>query len=116
MDDSLTMRQLVKLVLESVDFEVIEAEDGRDGLDKLGVHADTAMMISDVWMPRLDGIEMVEAVKRSPRHVRLPILILSAETQAELIERAKKAGVAGWMVKPLDPERLLTVVKRLTGT
>lgn len=114
-DDSRIVRQQVKMALGEAEFEVIEAQDGVEGLERLGQHRDAAMMICDVNMPRMNGLDMIEAVKRDPMNNKLPVVMLTTEGQADLIDRAKRAGAKGWIVKPFKPELLLAAVKKLTG-
>lgn len=115
-DDSKTIRQQVSFTLTKGGFGVVEAEDGKDGLAKLSANADVAMIISDVNMPNMNGLEMVEAIKLGGKHAKLPIVMLTTEGSADLIERAKAAGAKGWLVKPFKPDQLIAVVQKLTGT
>ena len=114
-DDSRTIRQQVSFTLSKGGFTVVEAEDGKDGIAKLGAHEDVAMIISDVNMPNMNGIEMVEAIKADGKHKALPIVMLTTEGSGELIERAKAAGAKGWIVKPFKPDQLIAAVNKLTG-
>lgn len=113
-DDSVTMRQQVKQALTPSGLEVIEAVDGQDGLDK--VHKDSAIdiMILDVNMPRMNGIEVAEALNKAGRVQQgLNIVMLTTEGNADLIRRAKAAGARGWIVKPFKPELLLGAVQKM---
>src|ERR1700730_8267397 len=113
-DDSRIVRQQVALALKEAGYEVIEAEDGTDGLAKIRGTADLAMAICDVNMPKMNGIEMVEAVKAGP-HKDLPIVMLTTEGQPELIQHAAKAGASAWSVKPFKPDLLIAAIKKLAG-
>lgn len=113
-DDSRIVRQQVGIALKHAGYEVIEAEDGLDGLSKIRANTDVAMVICDVNMPKMNGIEMVEAVKQGP-HKDLPILMLATEGQPELIQRATKAGAKGWIVKPFKLELLIEAIRKLAG-
>lgn len=114
-DDSKTIRQQVSFTLTKGGFSVVEAEDGKDGITKLGANPDVAMIISDVNMPNMNGIEMVEAIKNAGQHGAVPIVMLTTEGSSELIERAKAAGAKGWLVKPFKPDQLIAAVQKLTA-
>lgn len=114
-DDSRTIRQQVSFTLSKGGFTVVEAVDGQDGIAKLGDNVDIAMIISDVNMPNMNGIEMVEAIKAGGKHSLVPIVMLTTEGSGELIERAKAAGAKGWLVKPFKPDQLIAAVNKLTG-
>jgi two-component system chemotaxis response regulator CheY len=112
-DDSATIRQQVSLALTQAGFEVIEAVDGIDALAKVGPHI--SIMICDVNMPRLNGLETIEKLRTDPKSASLPVLMLTTEGQAALIERAKRAGAKGWIVKPFKADLLVAAVKRLAA-
>ena len=114
-DDSRTMRQQVGIVLTAAGYEVIEAEDGLDGLEKVQQTADLAMVICDINMPKMNGLEMLANVKSDPRFTDLPFLMLTTEGQPALITKAKQAGAKGWIVKPFKPELLVATVRKLAG-
>ena len=115
-DDSATMRQQVRQVLTSGGFDVIEAVDGQDGLAKINADKDVRVMILDVNMPRMNGIELAEALKASGRmEAGLNVVMLTTEGHADLIARAKAAGAKGWIVKPFKPELLLAAVKKMAA-
>ncbi|HEX4340706.1 MAG TPA: response regulator [Polyangiaceae bacterium] len=113
-DDSATVRQQVAVALIQAGFEVIEASDGDEGVEVIGRTADAAMVICDVNMPRMNGLDLLEAVKKDGKNANLPVLMLTTEGQPQLIERAKKSGAKGWVVKPFKPELLVAAVKKLT--
>jgi len=113
-DDSATMRQQVKQALTPAGFDIVEAVDGRDGFNKVQADAAIDIMILDVNMPRMNGIELVEALNKEGRVQKgLKVVMLTTEGHAELIQRAKAAGAKGWMVKPFKPEMLLAAVQKM---
>lgn len=114
-DDSKTIRQQVSFTLQKGGYEVVEAEDGKDGLTKLQATPDIAMVISDVNMPNMNGLEMVEAIRADAKIAAVPVIMLTTEGAADLIDRAKKAGAKGWLVKPFKPDQLVAAVQKLAG-
>ena len=111
-DDSPSVRQQVCMALNQAGFATVEAVDGLDGLAQ-SANTEISLVICDVNMPRMNGLEMVEKVKADPTRSTLPILTLTSEGQATLIERAKKAGAKGWIVKPFKADLLVAAVKKL---
>jgi two-component system chemotaxis response regulator CheY len=112
-DDSPTVRQQVGLALSQAGFQIIEAVDGLDAISK--VDATVSMMICDINMPRMNGLEMLETLRRNPRWNALPVVMLTTEGQPSLIERAKKAGAKGWIIKPFKADLLVAAVQRLAA-
>jgi two-component system chemotaxis response regulator CheY len=112
-DDSPSVRQQVRLALTEGGYVVVEGNDGLDGLAKLAATPDVGLIISDINMPRMNGLDMIEKVKSDPKNAALPVLMLTSEGQPALIERAKKAGVKGWVVKPFKADMLIAAVKKL---
>ena len=112
-DDSASVRQMVSFTLRTAAYDVVEATDGRDALSKLsgGVH----LIITDLNMPTMDGIELIRQVRTGSVHKYVPILVLTTESQAAKKQEAKAAGATGWIVKPFRPEQLLGVVERVLG-
>jgi two-component system chemotaxis response regulator CheY len=110
-DDSETIRQQVKQALAATGYEIIEAVDGIDGLEKMRAVADLDMALCDVNMPRMNGLDMIAEVQRSGS--KIPILILTTEGQPSLIRRARESGAKGWIVKPFKPELLVAAVTKL---
>ena len=111
-DDSPSIRKEVAQALTQVGYEVVQAVDGADGIAKIDQERPAAV-ICDVNMPRMNGLEMLEAIRREPRHAALPVVMLTSEGQPALIERAKKAGARGWLVKPFRTDLLVAAVATL---
>ncbi len=114
-DDSATVRQQVGTALTQAGLGVVEARDGAEGKAKIN-GGGIDCVVCDVNMPVKNGIEMVEEVKSDAKHKNLPIVMLTTEGAKDLIARAKKAGAAGWIVKPFNAAMLVSAVKKLTGT
>jgi two-component system chemotaxis response regulator CheY len=114
-DDSSTVRKLVSLALSAAGYEVVEAVDGVDGLQKLGEAKEFAMAIFDVNMPKMNGIEMLVRLKAGNVHSGMPVIMLTTEGDPALIEQAKRAGAKGWLVKPFKVESLVATVRKLAG-
>ena len=113
-DDSRTMRDMLRMALSSAGFEVILAEDGEDGLEVLS-QSSPDVIITDINMPKLDGFGFIEGARRSLDHRGVPILVLTTESAPELKQRARDAGASGWIVKPFDKEKLVTVIRRVAA-
>lgn len=111
-DDSRTMREMLRMALSKAGFEVELACDGEDGLEKLA-ELQPDVIITDINMPKLDGFGFIEGVRQSTDHQGIPILVLTTESAPELKQRAKKSGATGWIVKPFDPEQLANIVRRV---
>lgn len=112
-DDSTTVRQQVGLVLTQAGYEVVEAADGQEAVTKVTGTPDLSLVVCDVNMPVMDGLEFLETIKREPKHADLPVLMLTTEGQPAQMQRAKKAGAKGWMVKPFVPDLLLAAANKL---
>jgi two-component system chemotaxis response regulator CheY len=114
-DDSRSVRDSLSELLTSGGYDVLTAEDGLDGLERIEQTSDLALVICDVNMPRMSGMEMLKRVKAQPAHAKLPILILTTEGRAEVIRDAKQLGAVGWIVKPVSPNNLLAAVRKIIG-
>lgn len=114
-DDSRTIRQQVSFTLKKGGYTVVEAEDGEKGYETLCANTDVAMIISDVNMPNMNGLEMVEKINADANVSGIPIVMLTTEGNGELISRAKAAGAKGWLVKPFKPDQLIAAVTKLVG-
>ncbi|MEM5521784.1 response regulator [Sulfitobacter sp. AS59] len=111
-DDSRTMRDLLRMTLEDAGFFVTTAEDGADGVQKLA-DANPDVIITDINMPVMDGFGFIETVRGSGRNKSVPILVLSTENSAELKDRARSVGATGWIVKPFNDTRLVSAIRRV---
>jgi two-component system, chemotaxis family, chemotaxis protein CheY len=114
-DDSSSVRQQVSMSLKQAGFRMAEAADGVEGLAMVDSNRNIDLVICDVNMPNMNGIEMVERVKSKPENKSLPILMLTTEGQLSLIKQAKQAGAVGWIVKPFKHVQLVQTVCHLTG-
>ena len=111
-DDSRTMLAMLQHTLTDAGFDVLQAEDGQQGLDVLK-NQDVDVVITDINMPVMDGIEFIKSVRASGRFQSLPILILTTESSREKRDQGRAAGGTGWIVKPFDPEKLVSVINRV---
>ncbi len=111
-DDSASIRQMISFTLKDAGYEVIEAIDGKDALTKLN-GSSMHMLISDVNMPNMNGIELVRQVRANPAFKFIPIIMLTTESQDSKKQEGKMAGATGWVVKPFKPDQLLAVVKKV---
>jgi len=112
-DDSASVRQMVKFTLSDAGYTVIEAVDGKDALTKLTGAVN--MVITDLNMPNLDGIGLIRGVRANPACKGIPIVMLTTESQESRKQEGRQAGATGWIVKPFTTQQLLGVVKRLIG-
>lgn len=111
-DDSKTMREMVSFTLKGAGFDVLEAEDGKHALDVIqGQKLD--LIITDVNMPNMDGIELVKRLRNNDNYRFTPILILTTESDGSKKNEGKEAGATGWIVKPFSPEKLIQVVTKV---
>ena len=112
-DDSSSVRQMVRFTLSDAGYTVVEAVDGEDALAKLANPVN--LVITDLNMPRLDGIGLIRRVRTIPACKGIPILMLTTESQESRKQEGKAAGATGWIVKPFTPQQLLAIIKRLLG-
>ncbi len=109
-DDSGSVRALVSKTLRAAGFEVVEAVDGADALDKINDTID--LVITDVNMPNIDGLELLARIRARDDIRFMPVLVLTTESQRDKRELAIKAGATGWIVKPFEPQNLVAIVRR----
>jgi len=113
-DDTASMRQMISFTLHSVGHEVIQASDGQEALKVIeGKKVD--LVIADINMPNMDGITLLKSLRALADYKFTPILMLTTESQETKRQQGKVAGATGWIVKPFNPEQLLTVVKKVLG-
>lgn len=111
-DDSASMREMVRATLVSAGYEVVEAVDGQEALDYARENS-CDLVISDVNMPRMDGITLVHELRSLPHYRLTPLLLLTTESSQEKKLEGKRAGATGWIVKPFNPEQLLATMARV---
>jgi two-component system chemotaxis response regulator CheY len=112
-DDSVTLRQQVRVALTEAGFEVLEATDGVEGLAQIAAERDLSAVICDQNMPRMTGIEMLEQCNLQGG-LQMPVLMLTTEGEPSLIQRAKQCGAKGWIVKPFKMDLLVAAIRQLT--
>ena len=113
-DDSSSLRQMVAFSLKAAGYNVVEAVDGQDGLDKAKLQA-VDLVLTDQNMPRMDGLALIKTLRTLPTYAKTPILMLTTESSDEMKAKGRAAGANGWLVKPFDPQRLTEVVKKVIG-
>jgi two-component system chemotaxis response regulator CheY len=100
--------------LRAAGYQVTEAVDGQDGLDKAKTEV-FDLVLTDQNMPRMDGLTLIRSLRALPNYQRVPILMLTTESSDEMKAKGRAAGANGWLVKPFDPQRLTEVVKKVIG-
>jgi two-component system chemotaxis response regulator CheY len=113
-DDSLSIRQSTRFILEQGKYSVIDACDGEQGLKAL-LENDVNLVITDINMPNMDGLTLVRKIRELPSKKFIPILVLTTESQGSIIDEGKKAGATGWIVKPFNADKLLETIRKVVG-
>lgn len=114
LDDSPSIRQVVRLTLTRAGYQIVEAADGVQALEKVSAeHID--LIVSDLNMPKMDGLTFVARLRERPDGKFLPVIMLTTESDEDKKLEAKNLGVQAWFVKPFEPEKLVSIVKRLIG-
>lgn len=111
-DDSASVRMMIVYTLRGAGYDVVEAIDGVDALEKL-CETDVQAMVVDVNMPRMDGLEFVRKLRTIPGHNETPVIMLTTAADDSMVEEGRDAGANGWMVKPFSPEQLVDVIRRV---
>ena len=114
-DDSTSMREMITFTLRNAGYDVVEAVDGQDALAKIAA-APPQMLITDLNMPNMDGLELIRRVRALPQCKYIPIVMLTTESQDTKKQAGREAGASGWIVKPFRSEQLVMVAKKLLPT
>jgi two-component system chemotaxis response regulator CheY len=114
-DDSASVRQMVQLTLRGAGYDVIEAVDGADGLAK-AQSTPVDMVITDLNMPVMNGLRLIEELRKLPHYRGVPIVFLTTESDAEMKNKAKAAGATGWIIKPFQKDQLVAIAKKVLGS
>ena len=109
-DDSPTMRKIIGVTLTNNGYSFIEAENGQDALDKLAVNK-IDLFIVDINMPVMNGIDFVKNVRKLPAYAKTPIIILTTETEKNMMDKGKEAGADAWIIKPFESDELAKLIK-----
>lgn len=113
-DDSGSLRGMVVFTLKAAGYQVVEAVDGKDGLEKAS-KCEFDLVLTDQNMPAMDGLTLIRSLRALPNYQKVPILMLTTESGDDMKSRGRAAGATGWLVKPFDPERLTNVVNKVIG-
>lgn len=113
-DDSASIRDMVSVTLRCAGYEVVAAQDGVMALE-LARQQRVSLVLSDVNMPNMDGIALTRELRAMNEYRFTPILLLTTESSAEYKREARRVGASGWILKPFDPDQLITTVKRVIG-
>ena len=113
-DDSGSLRQMLAFTLRSGGYQVVDAIDGVDGLQKAQA-SPFDLVLTDQNMPNMDGLTLIKRLREEPAYRSVPILMLTTESSPEMKAKGREAGANGWMVKPFDPNKLLEVVAKVIG-
>jgi two-component system, chemotaxis family, chemotaxis protein CheY len=114
-DDSVTVRQQLSAILSLTGYDVIEASDGQLGLAAAIAQPKLSLVLCDVNMPNMNGLEFLEKFRPKERTPPIPVVMLTTDGTPDAIARAKRAGACAWIVKPFQPERLIAAIRRILG-
>ncbi|WP_035692138.1 response regulator [Azospirillum halopraeferens] len=113
-DDSRTMRDMVAFTLKNAGYDVLEAGDGQQALSVVAANK-VDLVIADLNMPIMDGLTLIRRLRAAPAHRTLPILMLTTESDEKKKAEGRAAGATGWIVKPFNPDKLISVVQKVCG-
>jgi two-component system chemotaxis response regulator CheY len=111
-DDSPSIRSLVTYVLEQAGFNVVMADDGEEALAYAQKNT-VDLVLTDINMPKLDGIDLIKGLRALPHYKFVPMLVLTTESDTEMKMKGKAAGATGWIVKPFDPDQLVSTINKV---
>jgi two-component system, chemotaxis family, chemotaxis protein CheY len=111
-DDSLGIREAMRFSLENEGYEVLVCENGKNALSCFNGQ-EISLVVTDLYMPQMDGIEFIRNVRQLSDYQKIPMLLLTTETQIEKIKEAKEAGATGWIIKPFVPAKLMETIRKL---
>jgi two-component system, chemotaxis family, chemotaxis protein CheY len=110
-DDSASMRQLIEFTAKENGFDAVTASNGKEGCEKLS--ADLSLIITDLYMPVMDGIEFIRQIRASSTNKFTPIIMLTTESEKEKQDAGRQAGASAWLIKPFTPEKLIETIKKV---
>ncbi|HTH93636.1 MAG TPA: response regulator [Rhodocyclaceae bacterium] len=113
-DDSASIRKMIAFTLKGAGYEVLDAVDGQDGLDRAKTER-IDLVLTDQNMPRMDGLTLIRTLRAMSEYKTTPILMLTTESSDVMKQQGRAAGATGWLVKPFDPQKLVEVVKKVIG-
>lgn len=113
-DDSRTVRDSLKFFLKEGGFDVLEGSDGVEALKVLETSVPD-LIITDVNMPNMDGLTLLKNIRTMEKHKFTPVLVLTTESQQSIMEKGKELGATGWIVKPFNSDKVMAVIKKITG-
>jgi two-component system chemotaxis response regulator CheY len=112
-DDSPTMRQMVAFTLSNAGFTVVEAGNGKEAMGKISGGAKPDLVVTDLNMPEMDGITLIQEIRKNAALKFMPILMLTTESSDDKKKAGQAAGATGWVVKPFNPEQMLNVIQKV---
>ncbi|MDP1946032.1 MAG: response regulator [Nitrospirota bacterium] len=112
-DDSPTMRQMVAFTLSNAGFTVVEAGNGKEAMGKIGGGTKPDLVVTDLNMPEMDGITLIQEIRKNAALKFTPILMLTTESSDDKKKAGQAAGATGWVVKPFNPEQMLKVIQKV---
>lgn len=113
-DDSRTIRELLRVAIETAGFSYDCGIDGKDGIQKF-TEFNPDLVITDINMPNMNGFEVIETLRSEKIKTTIPIIVLTTEFSSEMKQKARNYGASAWIVKPFDEENLIPIIKRLVG-